>query len=75
MQFDFNNQFIKAIRTWLIFQKYRKNILFFLVSGITNLYVKCIPDIKEVFFIDIRTVRFLPDKISISLPRKTFFKP
>jgi hypothetical protein len=75
MQFDFNNQFIKAIRTWLIFQKYLKNILFFLVSGITNLYVKCIPDIKEVFFIDIRTVRFLTDKISISLPRKTFFKP
>jgi len=34
-------------RTWLTFQKYKKkNILFFLICGITNLYVKYIPDIK-----------------------------
>jgi hypothetical protein len=30
MHFGFNNQFIKAMRTRLIFQKYPKNILFLL---------------------------------------------
>jgi hypothetical protein len=48
MYFGFNNKFIKAMRTRLIFQNFQKNILLFLVSGITNLYVKCIPDIKKI---------------------------
>jgi hypothetical protein len=46
MHFGFNNQFIKVMRTWPIFQK--KKICFVLMSGITNLYVKRIPDIKKV---------------------------
>jgi len=61
MHFGFNNKFIRVMRTKLIFQKYRKNILFcfLLVSRIMNLYVKCTPDIKKiVFYIDIKTVRF-----------------
>jgi hypothetical protein len=49
MHFGFNNQFIKIMRTWQIFQKNPKKLLcFLLISGITNLYVKCIPDIKKV---------------------------
>jgi hypothetical protein len=41
-----------------------------------NLYVKRTPDIKKVVFLfDVNTVRFLPDKIRISLSRKTFLKP
>jgi len=49
MHFGFNNQFIKVTRTWLIFQKNSKNLFcFLLISGITNLYVKRIPDIKKV---------------------------
>jgi hypothetical protein len=51
MHFNFNNQFIKAMRTWPIFQKYLKNILFFLVSRITNFYVKCIPDLCYKLFL------------------------
>jgi hypothetical protein len=42
-----------------------------------NLYVKYIPNIKKevsFFFIDGKTVRFLPDKIRISLLIKTFIK-
>jgi hypothetical protein len=46
MHFGFNNQFIKVTRTMLIFQKFQKNHLFLLVSGVTTLYVKCILDIK-----------------------------
>jgi hypothetical protein len=46
MHSEFNHQFIKVMRTWLTFQKYKKNILFFLICGITNLYVRCILDIK-----------------------------
>ena len=46
MHFGFNNQFIKVMRTWPIFQK--KYFCFVLMSGITNLYVKRIPDIKKV---------------------------
>jgi hypothetical protein len=38
-----------------------------------NLYVKHIRDVKMYFFIDIRTIRFLPDKIRTSLLSKTFF--
>jgi hypothetical protein len=44
---SFNNQFIKTIRTRPVFQNIKKYILFFLlVSEITNLYVRRIPDIK-----------------------------
>ena len=46
MHFGFNNQFIKVTRTWPIFQKIQ--FFFVLVSGITNLYVKHISDIKKV---------------------------
>jgi len=61
MHFDFNNQFIKVIRTRLIFQKYPKIFCCLLVYEITNLYVKYIPDIKNiVFFFHVRTVRFNP---------------
>ena len=51
MHFGFNNQFIKVKRTLTKILKTTK-ILFclVLVSGITNLYVKRIPDIKKVFF-------------------------
>jgi len=49
MHFDFNNQFIKVTRTWPKFQKFKKKLFcFLLISGITNLYVKRIPDIKKV---------------------------
>ena len=42
MHFSFNNQFIKVIRP-----KFQKKIFcFLLISGITNLFVKHIPDIK-----------------------------
>jgi len=77
MHFGFNNQFIKVMRTWPIFQKIKKkNILFYLISGIMNLYVKRIPDIKnDSSFVDIRMVRFYPNKIRISLLRRTFLKP
>jgi hypothetical protein len=41
-----------------------------------NLYVKRIIDIKNiVFHIDVRTVRFLPDKIRTSLLKRTFLEP
>jgi len=49
------------MRTKPIFQKIPKKLFcFLLVSEITNLYVKRIPDIKKIVFlcIDIRTVRF-----------------
>ena len=53
MYFGFNNQFIKVKR---ILAKISKTtiILFclILVSGITNLYVKRIPDFKKIYFID-----------------------
>jgi len=58
MHVGFNNQFIQAMRTRPIFQKILKNLFVF---GITNLYIKRFPDIKNMFFyIDIRTVRFYP---------------
>jgi hypothetical protein len=50
MHFDFNNQFIKVIKTRLIFQKYPKIFCCLLVYKITNLYVKCFLDIKKVVF-------------------------
>jgi hypothetical protein len=61
MHFGFNNQFIKVMKTWPIFQKNQKIFCFVLMFGITNLYVKRIHDIKKVFFfINIRPVRFYP---------------
>jgi hypothetical protein len=53
MHFGFNNQFIKVKRTLAKISKTPK-ILFclILVSGIMNLYVKRIPDIKKVFSFD-----------------------
>jgi hypothetical protein len=52
MHFGFNNQFIKSMRTRPIFQKKTQKIFcFLLVSRITNLYVKRIPDIKKVFLL------------------------
>jgi len=51
MHFGFNNQFIKVMRTWPIFQKNQKIFCFVLMSGITNLHVKRIPDIKKVFLL------------------------
>jgi len=51
MHLDFNIQFIKITRTRPIFQKTNKKIFcFFLISGITDLYVKRTPDIKKVVF-------------------------
>ena len=50
MYFGFNNQFIKVMRTKPIFKKYPKNIFVLLVTGIKNLYVKHIPDVKMYFF-------------------------
>jgi hypothetical protein len=44
--FGFNNQFIKIMRTRPIFQKYQKLFCFPLISGIMNLYVRHISDIK-----------------------------
>jgi len=42
-----------------------------------NLDVKRIPDIKKIlfFYIDVRTVRYLTDKIRTSLLRETFLEP
>jgi len=49
MHNGFNNKFIIAMRTRAIFQKKTQKIFcFLLVFGITNLYVKRIPDIKKV---------------------------
>jgi hypothetical protein len=48
MHFGFNNQLLQPLEIRQYFKKYPKNILFFLVSGIMNLYVKHIPDIKKV---------------------------
>ena len=47
MHYGFNNQFIKVTRTRPIFQKNLKKLFcFLLISGVTTLYVRCIPDIK-----------------------------
>jgi len=50
MHFGFNNQCIKVMRTWPIFQKFQKKYFFLLISGIMNLYVKRTPDIKKIVF-------------------------
>jgi hypothetical protein len=74
MHFGFNNQFIKVTRTRSIFQKFQKKLFcFLLIFGVTALYVRHISDIK--LFVDVRTVRFLPNKIRISLLNRTFLKP
>jgi hypothetical protein len=53
MHFGFNTQFIKVKRTLAKISKTKKNLFcVVLVSGISNLYVKCIHDIKEVFSFD-----------------------
>jgi hypothetical protein len=52
MYFGFNNQFIKANRTLAKISKKKKLFCVVLVSGIMNLYVKCISDIKKVFSFD-----------------------
>jgi len=77
MHFGFNNQFIKFKRTLAKISKITKILFcFVLISKITNLYVKRIPDIKNIFsFEKHRKIRFLPDKIMISLQRRTFLKP
>ena len=47
MHFGFNNQFIKVVKTRLIFQKFQKKLFcFLLITGVTTLYVKHILDIK-----------------------------
>jgi hypothetical protein len=53
MHFGFNNQFIDVKRTLAKISKTKKKLFcVVLVSGITNLYVKGIPDIKRVFSFD-----------------------
>jgi len=70
MHFGFNNQFIKVTRTRPIFQKFQKKLFcFLLIFGVTTLYIKRIPDIKFLLL-----TSELPDKIKISLPRRTFLK-
>jgi hypothetical protein len=62
MHFGFNNQFIKDKRTLAKISKTTKILFFFvLVSGIMNFYVKHIPDIQKVFFVDnIEQLGFTP---------------
>ena len=62
MHFGFNNQFIKVKRTLAKISKTKKKLFcVVLVSGITNLYVKRIPDIKTVFSFDnIEQLGFYP---------------
>ena len=52
MHFDFNDQFIKVMRTRPTFQKkIKKNLYcFLLIHGITNLNVRRTPYIKICFF-------------------------
>ena len=46
MHFGFNNKFIKVKRTFAKIAKIPNKIFCsILVSGITNLYIKCIPNI------------------------------
>jgi hypothetical protein len=62
MHFGFNNQFIKVKRTLAKISKTTKNLFcFVLISGVMNLYVKRIPDIKNVFSFDnIEQLGFYP---------------
>jgi hypothetical protein len=61
MHFGFNNQFIKVKRTLAKISKTTKILCcFVLVSRITNLYVKRIPDIKKNIFDNIEQLGFTP---------------
>jgi hypothetical protein len=62
MHFGFNNQFIKVKRTLAKISKTTKILFcFVLVSGIINLYIKRIPNIKKVFsFDDLEQLGFYP---------------
>jgi hypothetical protein len=62
MHFSFNNQFIKVKRTLAKISKTTKILFcFVLVSGIINLYVKHILNIKKVFsFDDLEQLGFYP---------------
>jgi L-fucose mutarotase/ribose pyranase (RbsD/FucU family) len=52
---------LKSIEHWPKYQKQKKIFCVVLVSGIMNLYVKCIPDIKKVFSFDnIEQLGFYP---------------
>jgi hypothetical protein len=51
MHFGFNNEFIKVMSTRPTFQKFQKKyFIFFLISGITKLHIRCTPNIKISFF-------------------------
>jgi len=62
MHFGFNNQFIKVKRTLAKISKTTKILFcFVLISGIMNLYIKRIPDIKKIFSFDnIEQLGFYP---------------
>jgi hypothetical protein len=52
---------LKSREHWPKYQKQKKIFCVVLVSGITNLYVKRIPDIKKIFsFDDIEQLGFYP---------------
>ena len=53
------------------FKNSKRSFRFLLVFGITNLYVKRIPK-YYLFGIDVRTVKFLPDKIKDLLTEEDF---
>jgi hypothetical protein len=72
---DFNNQFVKVIRTRPIFQKIQKIIFFLLIVRITRLYIRCSLDIKKYFFIDVRMIRFYPMRQKSSYQGELFFNP
>jgi len=47
MHFGFNNQFIKVTRTDQYFKNSKKKLFYFLlISGVTTLHVRRIPNIK-----------------------------
>jgi len=75
--FFFDGCSIVHVACFFSFKNTQKIFCFFSFSiWIMNLYVKHIPGIKKKvpFFIDVRTTRFLPDKIRTSLLRRTFLK-
>jgi len=60
MHFGFNNQSSKVRRTLAKISITTKNLFcFVLVSGITNLYVKRILNIKKVFFLFVDNIEQL----------------
>jgi hypothetical protein len=63
------------MRTRLIFQKYQIKFSFS-IWDYKLIYVKRISNIKKgVFFINIRAVRFVADKIMISLLKRIYLQP